>query len=181
MIPHSSIQTSSLILRHFVFEDAAKVFIMSTESGMRTWIPDQVYKDEQTALEVLRYLIAQYRDAGTPRHAPCVLGICLKNTLELIGHIGLSPMDNQVEVGYAIEDKHQGRGYASQAVTAMSEWAIQCFDLSAILGIVACDNIASCKVLEHSGFELASQAVGRLHNWQGIVKTYHKYPPAETV
>lgn len=170
------IQTSSLILRHFVLEDTSRVFALSLESGIQTWIPDQVYKNEQTASEVLQYLIDQYQNDAVPAHAPYVLGICLKSSLELIGHVGLSPaLENEVEVGYAIEEKYQGRGYASQAVTAMSEWGIQYFGLSQILGIVASENIASCKVLANSGYELTNEVKGKLHNWKRIVKTYKRY------
>jgi len=153
-----TIQTPSLFLRQFVPEDSAKVFTMSQETGMRNWIPDQVYKDEQTALEVLHYLIS----------------ICMKNTAELIGHVGLSPKGTEVEIGYAIENKYQRRGYASQAVDAMAEWGIQHFGLTQILGIVSADNTASCKVLENAGFSLVHEAMGQLHGRKGIVRTYQK-------
>src|SRR4030042_2240530 len=153
---HLPIQTSSLFLRQFVPEDSDKIFIMSQESGIKEWIPDQVYKDEQTALKVLNNLIAQDNDPGNPLYAPYVLGICLEKTSELSGHVGLSPLNNQVEIGYAIENKFQGCGYASEAVTAMAEWGLQYFGLYKILGIVLKDNIASCKVLENA-------EIGRAH------------------
>ena len=92
----------------------------------------------------------------------------------MIGHVGLSPLDDQVEIGYAIEEKQQGNGYASQAVAAMADWGIRVLGLHEILGIVAGDNVASCKVLERCGFELASEAVGVLHGWRGAIKTYRK-------
>jgi len=41
--------TATLTLRRFVPGDAAKVFAMSREDGIRTWIPDQVYADEAEA------------------------------------------------------------------------------------------------------------------------------------
>ena len=155
-------------------EDAAKVFAMSQEPGIRKWIPDQVYKDERNAIEVLQYLIAQYRDKEAPARTPCVLGICLKSSSELIGHVGLSPLGSQIEIGYAIEVKYQNRGYASQAVTAMSEWGIQYFSLPLIVGVVSSENASSCGVLEHAGFSLAKEAMGQLHGRKGIVRTYHK-------
>ena len=168
------IQTPSLFLRPFVPEDSAKVFIMSQESGMRDWLPDQVYKDEQTALNVLNDLIAQYDKPATPVNGPYVLAICLKHTGELIGHIGLSPKGTQVEIGYAIEKKYQKQGYASQAVTATTEWGFQHFNLTQILGIVSAENMASCKVLENTGFALFHETMGQLHDRNGLVRTYQK-------
>lgn len=100
----------TVTLRYFVPEDAPKVFAMSQESGMRTWLPDQVYESKARALEVLRYLIEKCRDPGTPSVAPYVLGACLNGSRELIGHVGLSSLDGQIEVGYAVEDKHQEHG-----------------------------------------------------------------------
>jgi ribosomal-protein-alanine N-acetyltransferase len=168
------IETPALLLRYFVPEDAPKVFRMSRESGMKTWIPDQVYADEQTAREVLDYLIVQYRSPKAPVQAPYVLGICLREPVELIGHVGLSPLNGQVEIGYAVEEKHQGHGLASAAVTAMSEWGLQYFGLSHILGIVHHDNAASCRVLERAGFALVDETARQLHGRDGLVRTYRK-------
>ncbi len=47
------IYTTALILREFTKEDVPKVYAMSLESGMRDWIPDQVYRSEENASEVL--------------------------------------------------------------------------------------------------------------------------------
>jgi ribosomal-protein-alanine N-acetyltransferase len=168
------ITTLSLTMRRFVLEDTPKVLAMSQESGMRAWLPDQVYESERAALDVLRYLIAQYRDPGTPARAPYVLGICLTSSLELIGHVGLSPLHEQVEVGYAVESRYQGRGFASEAVRTVSEWGMQRFDLLRVLGIVTSDNTASCKVLQHAGFDLVDESMGSLHGRSGLVRTYQK-------
>jgi hypothetical protein len=77
MIENTSppILSRSVALRCFVPEDAPKVFAMSQESGMRTWLPDQVYETEARALEVLRYVTNTCRDPGTPALAPYVLGV----------------------------------------------------------------------------------------------------------
>ncbi len=148
---------------------------------MRRWIPDQVYEDERNATEVLQYLTAQYGEREAPAQAPYVLGICLKRSSELIGHVGLSPLDNQVEIGYAVEVKYQNRGYASQAVTAVSEWALQVFSLPLIVGVVSAENVSSCRVLEHAGFSLAEEAMGQLHGRKGMVRTYHKVSVARSI
>ena len=164
--------SQTVALRYFVPEDAPKVFVMSQEPGIRTWLPDQVYESEVRALAVLRYLIEKYRDPGTPSLAPYVLGVCLNDSGELIGHVGISPLNGQTEVGYAIAGRHQGRGFASQAVRAMSEWALTRFGLPRVLGIVATDNPASWKVLHNAGFELIGESMGKLHGRSGLVRTY---------
>lgn len=174
MLRFVPIHTPSLTLREFIIEDVPKVFQMSLELGMRCWIPDQVYRSENQTTEVLEYLMAQYSDLKTPSQAPCLLGICLRITGELIGHVGLSPLRNQVEVGYAIEEKRQGSGYATEAVSAMTQWGHDTFALPTVLGVVASGNIGSCRVLEKSGFLLEKEEVGTLHGWQGLIRTYFK-------
>ena len=152
------IVSASVTLRRFTADDGPKVFAMSQEAGLRTWLPDQVYESEARALEVVRYLIASYHDPGTPSLAPYVLGVSLNDSRELIGHVGLSPLRGQVEIGFAIEARHQGRGLACEAVGAMSEWALRRFELPRILGVVARGNEASCRVLQRAGFTLADES-----------------------
>lgn len=147
---------------------------MSQEIGIRTWLSDQVYEDAETALEMLRYLIAKCRDAGTPALGPYVLGICLTRSSELIGHVGLSPLSDQVEAGCAIEHRFQGRGFATEAIKAMSEWGLHSFGLTQVLGIAASENIASCRVLERAGFAFMDESMRSLHGRTRLVRTYRK-------
>src|ERR1043166_3515727 len=75
--------------------------------------------------------------SANPRHPPYVLGVWLSASHELIGHVGFSPCEYGVEVGYAIGDAYQNRGYAKQAVFAATTWALCRFDLPFIYAIVA--------------------------------------------
>jgi RimJ/RimL family protein N-acetyltransferase len=134
------ISTGRLILRHLEIGDAPKLFAMSIEDGMRRWIPDQVYRDEAHAVQVIRALLDD----------PRLLVLGIEHAGILVGHVGLSPARASIEVGYAIEDAAQGRGFAVEAVRALTDWALA--DRPEILGIVAIDNTRSRRVLEKSGF-----------------------------
>jgi [ribosomal protein S5]-alanine N-acetyltransferase len=174
MLSHLPITSSSLTIRAFTMADVSKVFQMSQEKGMRQWIADQVYHDEAQTTDVLKFLKSQYHDDASPAISPCVLGVCLRSTNELIGHVGLSPAKDGVEIGYAIAEAHQGRGYATEAVTAMALWGHKAFGLPKILGIVAADNVGSCRVLEKSGFVFSKEHFGKMHEWEGVIKTYER-------
>ena len=54
----------------------------------------------------------------------------------------------------------------------MASWGHSTFGLSSVLGVVAGENIGSCRVLEKSGFVLAKEEIGNLHSWQGPIRTY---------
>src|SRR3970040_1060351 len=82
------IETASLTLRAIVPEDEPKVFQMSQEDGMRTWLPSQVYRDEVHAASVLASLISQYSVPGDPRIGPYVLGVQVRSVGELVGDVG---------------------------------------------------------------------------------------------
>ena len=159
------IQTQTLTLRKFVPEDARKLFHMSQEEILRTWLPNQVYRDEKHAASVLESLISQYRAPANPRLGGYVLGVELRTTGDLIGHVGFSPFHGAVEVGFAIEQVHQRKGVASEAVRAASDWASTAFSLEAILGIAAAQNFASQAVLLRAGYSWQKAEVTR---FQGV-------------
>jgi [ribosomal protein S5]-alanine N-acetyltransferase len=154
-----TISTSRLLLRPFMVADVAKVLAMSGEEGMRRWLPDQVYRDEQHAEQVVRALMAHTDNGPDPRANPCVFGIEYKETGSLIGHVGLSPARGSVEIGYGIEQQLQGKGLASEAARAMSGWALTELGLPEVLGLVAAGNLRSCRVLEKAGFVRESDEV----------------------
>ena len=153
--------------------DARRILELSQEASLRERIPDQVYRDEREARDVLRYLIAQYALAE-PRSAPCVLAACLVESNALVGHVGFSPLGNDVEIGYAIAMAHQGRGLATECVSAAVPWAIEAFLLPSVVGVVATDNVASCRVLERSGFGLESERERALHGRMQLARQYRR-------
>jgi RimJ/RimL family protein N-acetyltransferase len=157
------VRTEALFLRHLAPDDTAPMFRLSQEQGMRDWLPDQVYADEAEAFRVLRFLSSQYGPLANPCNTPYVLAVCLATSGEVIGHVGFSPCEYGVEVGYAIGDAHQNRGYAKQALLAASTWALSRFSLSFVHAIVAAENVGSCKVLESCGFQMLSAIQRKLH------------------
>jgi RimJ/RimL family protein N-acetyltransferase len=168
----SIVDTGALFLRHLTLDDTAVMLRLSQEQGMRAWIPNQVYADEAHALEVLHFLSSQYTPSANPRHTPYVLGVCLSASHELIGHVGFSPCEYGVEVGYAIGDAHQNRGYAKQAVFAATTWALFRFGLPFIYAIVAAENVRSCRVVESCRFQLLAVIQRKLHGVERLVRIY---------
>jgi ribosomal-protein-alanine N-acetyltransferase len=149
--------TPRLLLRPFTLADVPALFALSIEPGLQRFIPDQVYRDVAHAEQVARVLIAFTDQPPVPRTRPFVLGIEHANAL--IGHVGLSAARNSVEVGYAIGEQHQGAGLATEAVTAMTSWALSALHLPEVLGIVSIDNTPSRRVLEKAGFGNPGESV----------------------
>src|ERR1700694_148541 len=163
------IETASLTLRPFVLGDARKLFQMSQEESMRAWLPSQVYRDEADAASVLAALISQYRVPADPRIGPYVIGVEVRKSGELVGHVGFSPLGDAVEVGFAIDSAHHRKGIATEAVRAACEWAAEQFSIATILGVTSGQNIASQRVLLRAGFAWQKDEVMRFQGREQAV------------
>ncbi len=71
-----------------------------------------------------------------------------------IGELCFKGLDSNgvVEIGYGIMEQYQEHGYATEAVKAISAWAFQEPNVTAIEAEIDDKNIASKKVLEKCGF-----------------------------
>jgi len=107
-----------------------------------------VYADIDEAKETLEFLISKYKK----KEFLFVMAVEEKDSNELVGHVGLSVIKQGIEIGYAIGQKYQNKGYASEAVNAYSTWTKKEFCLDKVYGVVKCENYTSCKVLEKSQF-----------------------------
>jgi len=147
------LKTKHLNIRKFTIRDTEQIYNLSIEEGIKRWLPDQVYKSKAEAKATLQFLISQYDSVLEPDKNPYILGLELKENKELIGHVGLSPFQEEVEIGYAVGNKYQGFGYATEAVSSFSKWVLNKLNLDFIWGIVNKDNKASIKVLEKANYK----------------------------
>jgi ribosomal-protein-alanine N-acetyltransferase len=68
-------------------------------------------------------------------------------------HIGRDISRIGAEMGYWLGEEFWGRGLATRAVTAASEWAFDNYRLTRVYAFVFSHNVPSIRVLEKSGFE----------------------------
>jgi ribosomal-protein-alanine N-acetyltransferase len=121
---------------------------------------------------VLESLIGQYSSPANPRQGAYVLAIEHKADRTVIGHVGLSPIDDDVEIGFAIAQRYQGRGFAAEAIVAASWWAFESFALDRILGITSAANIASKRALLRAEFVHQGDKVMRFQGTEQSVSVY---------
>lgn len=78
-----------------------------------------------------------------------------KETEMIVGDIGFKgkPVNHTVEIGYGIIPSEQGKGYATEAVKGIIDWALSTNLASHVVAECLEDNIASIKVLEKLGFD----------------------------
>ncbi|WP_202489893.1 MULTISPECIES: GNAT family N-acetyltransferase [unclassified Streptomyces] len=69
-----------------------------------------------------------------------------------IGFHGAPDGDGRAEIGYDLAESARGQGYATEAVRALSAWALARADVRALLATVERDNVPSQRVLARAGF-----------------------------
>lgn len=79
---------------------------------------------------------------------------CIEHDDKAIGRIELKNFyrDAMADVAYFLDDKYWNRGFATEAVTKVSEFAFQLLKLHRIQALVLPENAASIKALRKSGF-----------------------------
>jgi RimJ/RimL family protein N-acetyltransferase len=80
-----------------------------------------------------------------------------KKSSQVIGMLGFKGAPHkpgQVEIGYGISQDHRERGYATEAVRAMVNWAFQQPMCHTVVAETLKNNIASIRVLEKVGMQV---------------------------
>jgi len=158
------IHTDRLILGELKPEDARTMFFYrsSPEVGKyQSWQP----KSEQ---EVEAFIRKVNRTGFNVKDTWCQLGIYLKNSLELIGDMGvhfLPPDDKQIEIGFTISPSHQRNGYATEAVHALLDHAFRNLGKHRVIASVDPKNTASVRLLEKMG--MRKEGLFRKSIWTG--------------
>lgn len=87
----------------------------------------------------------------------------IRNDLgEMVGRINLFPIkkdhfNTAFELGYRIAEKHQGKGYASEAVKQLLQLAFNDYDVDYIEALTSPKNVASQIILLKNGFSFVKR------------------------
>ena len=152
-------ETAHLRVRPFTMEDAPLLYENHREEEVRQWIPNECYADLEEAESAVRF----YRDCVSRGKLPYVLAVVLKDTGELVGDTGVNLVEGKtdgVEIGYTICRKYSGKGYATELVRGMTEFAVSAFGVRALYGRVLRGNTASTRILEKNGYALIGEEFG---------------------
>jgi aminoglycoside 6'-N-acetyltransferase len=96
-----------------------------------------------------------------------------RETGGLVGDIGISPADGEpgvIKIGYTMSPAFQGRGYATEAVGALIDYAFDTLGADIVRAYASAENIASIRVAEKVGMRLMER-YERQHGdemWSGV-------------
>jgi len=122
------------------------------------WMRDRL-QDEPNESPWWNYLIIHREEAR-------LVGSC--------GFKGPPEPNGSVEIGYEIADAYQGRGLASEAAQAMTDWAVEQEGVRAVLAHTLAEENASTRILRKLGFEFVEEMIdiedGKIWAWRRDVR-----------
>lgn len=150
MLFFKEIQTERLTLRSPRLDDAEAIY---KELGCNPAITRYTGWNPYTSIEatqaVLSENIAENESSGLKGFSWVI-----EADGKLAGTVGAydySSEDNSIELGYSIIESRWGKGYASEAAHAVTDWLLTVEGIDTVKAWVDADNAASIKVLQRAG------------------------------
>ena len=146
------IETERLILRKIAKEDASDMYEYSKDpktSEFLTWSP---HESVSYTKKYIRFLLKKYKTGEYFDWA-----IEEKESGKFIGTCGFplfDPENSKAEIGYVLNPSFWGRGYATEAVTAIVDYAFSSLKLHRLEARCMKNNSSSENVLKKCAFSL---------------------------
>lgn len=148
------------------------ILALNGEPSTRRWLPSHVYANLEDAKAALYFLISCYSMPGHPQHGPYVLAIDHAGSDQLLGHVGFSPLGNEVEVSYAIAESARGHGFGAEALVHACDRIADAYLVPSFLAVPATENVASRRVLDRASFAHIRDEVMQFQGARQVVSRY---------
>jgi RimJ/RimL family protein N-acetyltransferase len=163
------IETDRLILRELLVSDAEAFFAMDNNPNVHRYLWNKPTQEIEETIETIAFVRKQYVNNGIGRFA-----IISKETNEFMGWAGLkfntekvNNKTNFYDIGYRLDEKFWGKGFASEASFAWLKYAFETLKIKTLLAGAHADNVASNKILQKIGMQMTEQYLedGVSWNW----------------
>ena len=147
--PPEILETKRLRLRKPALQDAEDIFRKYAQdpevTKYLTWRPN---RNVQETRDFLRACLRAW-DEGKSFHWV----IEKKTDHELLGMITTRVDDEKWELGYVLAPSHWGRGYMTEVVKKIVDWALKQQEIYRLWSVCDVDNLASARVMEKAGMK----------------------------
>lgn len=154
-----ALQTRRLILRRVRREDADRFFSFAGSEAVTRYMFWKPHKDVSESAASIEKTLSRYESGYCWRW-----GIALKETDELIGIIDLLGVDEAAcscTFAYMIAEEFWGRGFASEALSAVLRFAFEQMELETVWGEHFGPNGASGAVMRKAGMHYQRTEEGK--------------------
>ena len=148
--PFPNLESERLVLRRLKDSDAPEVYKIRSNLERMKYIPRPILQNEEEALAMI-----QMMNAKIDENTDINWAVCLKNSDKIIGFMGfyrVQPESYRTEIGYMILPEYDGKGYVSEAVTTMLNYAFNTVGFHSVEAVIDPNNFGSARVLEKNGF-----------------------------
>lgn len=117
------------------------------------------YVDDPRSESLLKTIFERRICAEMSEKKSWDFSITEKSTGEKVGNIGIALTENnseEAEAGCMLKASAHGKGYASESLRLIVNYAFETVNLNKVIAICATSNIASWKLLEKTGFHRES-------------------------
>jgi RimJ/RimL family protein N-acetyltransferase len=145
-LPTPTLKTDRLLLRPFAETDTDTLFALQSSSRVLRYWDSPPWKERAQAERFIT-LCRQMEREGTGSR----LAIERAADKVFIGWCSMSkwnPIYRSARLGYCLDDAAWGKGFATEAVGALLQWAFDTLDLNRVQAETDTRNIASRRVLE---------------------------------
>ena len=145
------LESERLLLKPIQIENAIDVFEYRSDTDINrflNFVP-------QTIQDVESFIGKNPKEFNNPE-SWFQLVIVEKTTNKVIGDLGVHFFGNenlQVELGYTLNKKYHGKGYASEVMKMIVDYLFDKYNKHRIIASVDPDNKKSIKLLERAGFK----------------------------
>ncbi|HEV8564161.1 MAG TPA: GNAT family N-acetyltransferase [Actinomycetota bacterium] len=161
--------TERLLLRRSIPEDAELISAYRSDPDVRRW---QGW--DRTDPEGVRLVIEEMAGRAPGEPGGWVqFSVIDRESGELVGDVGMSLAEDEpgvMKIGYTIAPMHHGRGYASEAVGALVDYALGTLGADVVRAYASADNVPSIRVAEKVGMRLIETIEHREGDdvWHGV-------------
>lgn len=163
------LETDRLFLRELKNSDAEAFFTMDSNPNVHQYLWNKPVRKIEETLEIIEFVRKQYVDYGIGRFA-----MISKETNTFMGWAGLkyntemvNNKTNFYDIGYRLDEKFWGKGYASEATFAWLKYAFETMKIKTMEAAAHSDNAASNRILQKIGMQMTEQYLedGVSWNW----------------
>jgi ribosomal-protein-alanine N-acetyltransferase len=149
------LETPRLFLRLMTFSDKDELMKIFGDPIVMDSFGVQPFNREQMTAWIQRNI--DHQDL----HGYGLFSVILRSEKQLIGNCGLEHMElygnQEVELGYDFRRDYWGQGYATEAATAVRDFAFEVLQLPRLMSLIRVGNEASKRVSEKIGMCLVDE------------------------
>ena len=149
--PFPTLESERLHFRRLTDADAPEIFALRSNPEIMKYIPRPLATTIEDALAHIKLINEKIDENIDINWAVTEKGN--DKCIGLMGFYRTQPENFRTEIGYMITPEHNGKGYVTEAVKTLLDFAFNTLNFHSIEAVIDSRHMASERVLQKNGFE----------------------------